>query len=100
MQRVTVMAQVKAKAGMEERVKKELLNLVTHTRKEPGCLNYDLHVLVEQPGTFYFYENWVSKMALDMHFDTPHFKNLEKIAPEIFSDPADIKLLKMVSDPE
>lgn len=100
MQRVTVMAQLKAKSGMEERVKKELLEMVQHTRKEPGCLNYDLHIGLDQPGSFFFYENWISKMALDMHFETPHFKHLEKLAPEILSNPADIKLLKMISDPE
>lgn len=100
MQRVTVMAQLKAKEGMEEQLQKELLHLVDHTRKEPGCLNYDLHVSSTEPGSFFFYENWISKMALEMHFETPHFKHLEKIAPNILSNPADIKILKMVSNPE
>lgn len=100
MQRVTVVAQLKAKPGMEERVRKELLEMVEKTRREHGCLNYDLHVSVDCPRTFLFYENWVSKMALEDHFQTPHLQRLRQLSEEILAEPADIKLMQMVSDPE
>jgi quinol monooxygenase YgiN len=41
--RITVLALVKAKEGMEESVREELMSLVSPTRSEPGCINYDLH---------------------------------------------------------
>lgn len=100
MQKVTVVAKLKAKDGMEDRVKKELMTMVEETRKEKGCINYDLHVDETDKGTFLFYENWVSKMALEHHFETPHFRNLRSLADELFACPTDIKIMKMVSDPE
>ncbi|MBX9693271.1 MAG: antibiotic biosynthesis monooxygenase, partial [Cyanobacteria bacterium] len=44
MQRVTVVAKLIAKPGMEERALEEFKILVRETHKEPGCINYDLHV--------------------------------------------------------
>ena len=34
--KVTVIAQVRTRGGMEERVREELMKLVTPTRSEPG----------------------------------------------------------------
>jgi quinol monooxygenase YgiN len=35
-------------------------------------VNYDLHQGVEDPSTFFFYENWESAAQLDAHLATPH----------------------------
>ena len=35
--KVTVIARIKAKPGLEETVKKEVMNLVSPTRSEAGC---------------------------------------------------------------
>ena len=53
---VSVFALVKAKPGMEETVKQELLALVGPTLKEEGCLNYELHQSVDNKAWFRFYE--------------------------------------------
>jgi quinol monooxygenase YgiN len=45
---------VKAKSGSEEQLNEELHNFVEPTRAEEGCINYDLHHSVEDPGTFMF----------------------------------------------
>ena len=46
--RITVLALVKAKEGMEETVRQELLPLVNPTRSEPGCINYDVHQATDE----------------------------------------------------
>lgn len=100
MQKVTVVAKLKAKSGLEEQVKQELLKMVDETRKEKGCLNYDLHVDEKDPSTFLFYENWVSMMALDNHFQSKHFLALRAQADMLFAAPSDINIMKMISEPE
>lgn len=40
---IILVAMVKAKSGQEEAVKAVLESLVEPTRKEPGCLCYNLH---------------------------------------------------------
>jgi quinol monooxygenase YgiN len=46
--------------------------LVAPTRAEEGCINYDLHRSVEDPGTFMFYENWQSQLLWEQHMESPH----------------------------
>ncbi len=100
MQRVTVVAKLVAKPGLESRVKKELLKMVEETHKEPGCINYDLHVRADDPKTFLFYENWVSQEALDEHMATPHFKHLKAVAADIFAADPEILLFELISEPK
>ena len=67
---------VKAKPGQEEAVKEVLLELVEPTRKEPGCLGYNLHQSKSDKAQFMFYEQWASKEALDAHGKMPYMKAL------------------------
>ena len=50
--------------------------LVAPTRQEAGCLNYDLHILPEDPAKFLFHENWTSRAQLDAHLQSAHIKGL------------------------
>ena len=43
MSKLTIVANIYAKAGRIDFVKAELLKLIEPTRAEEGCLNYDLH---------------------------------------------------------
>ncbi|HEX7654102.1 MAG TPA: putative quinol monooxygenase [Verrucomicrobiae bacterium] len=76
MKPITVVATFQALPGKEEELKQALLTLVAPTRKENGCINYDLHVASDNPGKFLFHENWTSKAALDVHLQTPHIQVL------------------------
>lgn len=96
---VTVIARLKAKPGLEETVKNEILSLVEPTRAEAGCINYDLHRTPDDPSVFVLYENWVSQQALDEHLATPYLEALKAKAEEILAEPMDISLLQMVTDP-
>ena len=57
-------------------MKRALISLVAPTRKEAGCINYDLHQSPDDPGKFLFHENWTSKAALDAHLKMPHIQVL------------------------
>jgi quinol monooxygenase YgiN len=41
--KVTVVAKCRAKPGMEDTVKEEIMALVGPTRYDVACINYDLH---------------------------------------------------------
>ena len=73
---IILTAKVKAAPGQEAAVKEVLLALVEPTRKEPGCLCYNLHQSKSDPAEFMFYEQWADKEALDAHGKTPHMKAL------------------------
>jgi quinol monooxygenase YgiN len=48
--------------------------VIEASRKEPGCISYDLHFSVTDPDKMVFVEVWKDRAALDEHFTTPHFK--------------------------
>ena len=51
----------------------ELRALVGPTRKEDGCITYDLYRSVEGPTAFMLHEVWASREDHTRHTNTPHF---------------------------
>jgi quinol monooxygenase YgiN len=73
---ITVVATFQAKPGKETELQKALISLVAPTRKEAGCINYDLHISPEDAGKFLFHENWTTKAALGAHLQNTHIQVL------------------------
>jgi quinol monooxygenase YgiN len=48
--------------------------------------NYDLHQSVEDPGTFFFYENWESSEHLDAHLGVPHLVHFAEIMADLLDE--------------
>lgn len=71
-QPLTIVAQIIAKTGHRDLVKSELLKLIPITRREEGCINYDLHQDMENPDMFLFYENWESREFWQSHMNNTH----------------------------
>ena len=73
---LTVVATFQARPGKESELRAALIGLLAPTRKEAGCLNYDVHQSTDDPAKFLFHENWTSKAHLDAHLQSPHVKAL------------------------
>ena len=71
---VVLNVHIESLPGEENKLAEELLALVAPTRKEPGCLVYELHRDPQSPGKFMFYERFASQAALDEHLASPYFK--------------------------
>jgi len=99
MKQLTVVARIKAKPGLEDRVKQGLLALIAPTRKEEGCLNYDLHQSLDDKALFLFYENWASQEVFDRHLASAHVQAFLAQAGELLAESPDIRLWEMVSEP-
>jgi quinol monooxygenase YgiN len=82
-QRLTIVAIIRARAGREAEVGRRLRGLVEPSRRDPGCLNYDLHVSLETPGLFLFYENWATRADWDAHMATPHLAAWKAAAEDL-----------------
>jgi quinol monooxygenase YgiN len=70
---LTLVVMLRAKEGQHLLLEAELRALVGPTRKEEGCLQYDLHRAAEQPGAFLFHEVWESREHHAAHTRTSHF---------------------------
>jgi quinol monooxygenase YgiN len=70
---VTLVVTLRAKEGQHILLEAELRALIAPTRREEGCLQYDLHRCADQPGTFLFHEVWESRDHHTRHTRTPHY---------------------------
>ena len=87
---LTVVAEIVAIPGKEDEVRHHLLAMVEATRKEEGCVQYDLHVSHEEPNRFIFYENWTSAEALDRHSKSDHIQAFRAVARDLLAQPTRI----------
>jgi len=93
---LTVVAQIKAKPGAESQVRRELLSLVVPSRKDPGCLNYDLHQALDNPALFLFHENWTDEAHLEQHLQKPDLKAVLARLEQLMAEPPQITLWKKI----
>jgi quinol monooxygenase YgiN len=70
---VTLIVTLRAKDGQHLLLEAELRALVSPTRKEDGCLQYDLHTAADHPGSYLLHEVWASREHHGAHTRTPHF---------------------------
>jgi quinol monooxygenase YgiN len=70
---VTLIVLLRAREGQETILEAELRALAGPTRKEEGCLRYDLHRSVDTLGALLLHEVWASRDAHTEHTHTPHF---------------------------
>jgi len=70
---VTQIVLLRAREGQETLLEAELRALVGHSRKEEGCLTFDLHRSADTPGSFLLHEIWANREAHTEHTHTPHF---------------------------
>ena len=79
---IRVVATVTALADKTIAVQAILQQIVTPTRQEAGCLNYQLLKNKDNPAEFLFIEEWVDEKAIETHFTTPHVQEaLAKVTP-------------------
>ncbi|QSR43592.1 antibiotic biosynthesis monooxygenase [Aeromonas dhakensis] len=92
-------AVLKARTGMREQLRRELLKLIAPTRREPGNLDYVLFELQEEPGTFYMREAFVNQAALDSHCQTDYFQAFAAEAEALLAEPLRLIFMEEVSPP-
>jgi quinol monooxygenase YgiN len=71
---VHVVARITAKPGKEENLFDILRQIVAPTRREAGCIRYELFRNDADPTDFTFVEEWESDAAIDSHMVTPHIQ--------------------------
>ncbi len=64
---LTIVARIEAAPGIADRLEAEMKVLVADTRREPGCLRYDLHRDTKITDVFVFVEEWQSMALWQTH---------------------------------
>ncbi|RDI43420.1 putative quinol monooxygenase [Aquicella lusitana] len=83
----TVMIAGIAKSGMEDYVKRFLKQLMQHSRKDKGCITYNIHQSIDNPSEFMVYMQWKSKEAFEQHNQKPEMQQFKhELAKEMFEE--------------
>lgn len=96
-EKLVSIAVLKARAGMRDQLRRELIKLIEPTRHESGNLDYVLFELRDEPGTFYMREAFVSQAALDNHCQTDYFQAFAAQAESLLAEPLQLIFLDEVS---
>jgi quinol monooxygenase YgiN len=78
-----VVAEIQAKPGKEDELRRATLPLVAKVRAEPNNLLYFLQEDRERPGHFVFYEIFATQADFEAHNATPHVQAWFKLLPEL-----------------
>ena len=73
---IVVVAKSIVKPDQIETYKHTTARLIEETRKETGCISYDLFQDTNNPNILTFIEKWENKQYLELHMNTAHFKEI------------------------
>lgn len=99
METVRVVADVRARHEKRAEVLTLLTRLVEPTKKEAGCLEYDLHVNLGDDTQFTFIEEWESEAALEVHLGAEHVRPILDALPPLLQAPPEIRRYSRIPAP-
>lgn len=69
---IHLIATLTIKPGSLDAIREAVMPCIEATRREDGCVSYDLHQSLTDENTLVFVERWETRAHLEAHFDTPH----------------------------
>lgn len=94
----TLVVVVKVKEGAGERFETAFASALKGTRKEKGCITYDLNRDTGEAGRYMVYERWKSLADLEAHLKTEHIKALRMVLPDVTTGQPELQVLIPASE--
>lgn len=82
---IILITTIQAQSGKGAALETALRGMIAPTAKEPGALEYRMHRSLQQAETFFFYEKYADKAAMDAHLTSPHFYTLMETAGSLLA---------------
>ncbi|MEI2300636.1 putative quinol monooxygenase [Ensifer sp. MJa1] len=82
---VYIIAYLSAHPGKGEEVASLAAPLIEATRREAGCITYELYRKPADPDTLVFVETWKDKAAVEAHFAEPHLRSFQAAMADLLS---------------
>ncbi|MFE3756612.1 putative quinol monooxygenase [Nocardia tengchongensis] len=88
-----VVAELRAAAGHEDRLRTALEAMIEPSLAEPGCLSYQPFTNPNDPAHMVVVEEWHDADALEQHFTADHFRHVASVLEGIVAEPMIIRRL-------
>ena len=83
---IHLIATLRIKEGSLPAIMEAVTPCIEATRRETGCILYDLHQSLTEPDKLVFVEQWESRADLERHFTEPHLIEWRKAGEPHFLD--------------
>lgn len=93
-----VTCKVHAKPEHRDEVRRILEECVAVSRREPGCLYYDLYQLRDRPDTFLLIDGWASDEAVASHLAEPDIIRIMTDLEALVSGPQELTISERLTD--
>lgn len=67
-----------AKSGMEDYIRRNLIEMMKHSQKDDGCIIYNIHESINTAGEFMVYMVWRDQKSFDQHNQKPAMQEFRK----------------------
>jgi quinol monooxygenase YgiN len=94
----TLIVHFEAKEDAGPKLEAAIAKAIKATRKEKGCLAYDLNRSSKTPTKYLMYERWKSLPALEAHLKSEHFATLLKDLGDLLASPPEFHVLIPAGD--
>lgn len=88
---IVVAVEIHIRPEQREQIIQQALAVSEATRQEAACQSYRFWADLEDPTTFFLFEEWDSEEAIAQHFQTPHMIEFQKHLPTILASAPIIK---------
>lgn len=89
----TLVVSIQVKDGMQEKFETAFAKAIKASRKEKGCLAYDLNHDLKDSTKYVVYERWKSLGDLEDHLKSSHFATLMTETKDVFDGAPQGKVL-------
>lgn len=94
---IRVVARAVARPECREALRSALEAVLAPTRREPGCLRYELCQSTTEVDEFAVLEEWRSEADIAAHMATPHVQGLFAALPPLLATPPEIRSYRVLA---
>ena len=95
---ITVVAKLTLKPDKKKEFKTLTEELRRESRKEKGCISYDLYEDINNPNVLIFLEEWRDEEAIKLHKESKHYTSSATKRSELQEGKPEINLYKLIED--
>lgn len=96
-ERCHLIAELVAKPEHAQSLRLAILAMVDEVRREPGCIEYTMHVERDDPTRIVMYETWENEAALRAHAEAALFLALLARLEHWLARPLSLRLLRRLA---
>lgn len=93
---IVVISRFRVKPGTKDKVIDIVDKCIGPSRREEGCISYELMTPTDDPNAFAFVEQWRDMQAFRAHTKTPHFAAMRAAREEHLDGPGKLSLFEAI----